>query len=110
MTQTRALLPGSAALDAGDNTLANNALLTTDQRGPGFARIVDGPDADTTDTVDIGAFEAQVSVEDITDKAAQRRYTASVHLQCGRRGEHHFGDGYVFEYDAGAEQSRRTSP
>jgi hypothetical protein len=26
-------------------------------------------DADTTATVDIGAFEAQVSVEDITDKA-----------------------------------------
>ena len=39
-----------------------------DQRGAGFARIVDGPDADTTATVDIGAFEAQVSVEDITDK------------------------------------------
>jgi hypothetical protein len=35
----------------------------------GLGRKVDGPDADTTDTVDIGAFEAQVSVEDISDKA-----------------------------------------
>jgi CSLREA domain-containing protein len=68
-TQTHAFLSGSPALDAGSNTLATNAALTTDQRGSGFARVVDGPDADTTATVDIGAFEAQVSVEDITDKA-----------------------------------------
>src|SRR5207248_4861343 len=68
-TQTMALLSGSLALDGGNNTIANNAGLTTDQRGSGFTRVVDGPDADTTDTVDIGAFEAQVSVEDITDKA-----------------------------------------
>jgi uncharacterized repeat protein (TIGR01451 family) len=66
-TMTRALLAGSPALDAGDNVAA--AGLTTDQRGSGFNRILDGPDADTTDTVDIGAFEAQVSVEDVTDKA-----------------------------------------
>jgi hypothetical protein len=51
-TQTRALLPGSAALDAGDNTLATNNGLTTDQRGAGFNRIVNG-------TVDIGAFESR---------------------------------------------------
>ena len=68
-TQTIALLAGSPAVDAGSNTAANNAGLTTDQRGPGFARIVDGADADTTDTVDIGAFEAQLSLQDITDKA-----------------------------------------
>ena len=68
-TQTQALLSGSPALDAGSNTLAGDAGLATDQRNTGFARIVDGPDADTTATVDIGAFEAQVSVEDITDKA-----------------------------------------
>jgi hypothetical protein len=69
-TQTMALLAGSPALDGGSNTIANDAGLTTDQRGLGFARIVDAADADTTDTVDIGAFEAQVSVEDITDKTA----------------------------------------
>src|SRR6185369_17094861 len=33
------------------------------------ARIVDGPDADATDTVDIGAFEMNVWVEDISDKS-----------------------------------------
>src|SRR5262249_7043084 len=46
--------PGSPALDAGDNTVAINAGLTTDQRGAGFARILDSADADTTQTVDIG--------------------------------------------------------
>ncbi|HEX3083467.1 MAG TPA: choice-of-anchor Q domain-containing protein, partial [Pyrinomonadaceae bacterium] len=67
-TQTHALLAGSPALDAGNNCVANPAhcgdsnitQLTTDQRGPGYNRIVDGPDADTTATVDIGAYESQV--------------------------------------------------
>jgi predicted outer membrane repeat protein len=45
-TQTMALLPGSPAIDAGDNTGAP----ATDQRG--FPRIVGG-------TIDIGAFELQ---------------------------------------------------
>jgi hypothetical protein len=47
-TQTHAVLPGSPALDAGDNTGAPQ----WDQRGPGFPRIVNG-------TIDIGAFEVQ---------------------------------------------------
>jgi hypothetical protein len=47
-TQTMALLPGSPAIDAGDNTGAPQF----DQRGPGFPRIVNG-------TIDIGAFEVQ---------------------------------------------------
>jgi uncharacterized delta-60 repeat protein len=54
-TQTIALLPGSPAIDAGNNALAVDAQgnpLTTDQRG--FARIVHG-------TVDIGAFEVQTT-------------------------------------------------
>jgi hypothetical protein len=68
-TQTRALQSNSVAFDAGDNALATAAGLTTDQRSIGFSRSVDGPDADTTATVDIGAFEAQVSLEDIPDKA-----------------------------------------
>jgi hypothetical protein len=46
-TQTMPLLPGSPALDAGQNTLV--AGITTDQRG--FARTVNS-------TVDIGAFES----------------------------------------------------
>jgi hypothetical protein len=45
-TQTIALLPGSPAIDAGDNTNAS----TTDQRS--FSRIVNG-------TIDIGAFESR---------------------------------------------------
>ena len=61
-TQTHALLAGSPALDAGSNTVASNAGLTLDQRGAGFNRLVDGPDADATATVDVGAFESQVWV------------------------------------------------
>jgi hypothetical protein len=68
-TLTHALLSGSTAIDAGDNTLATNAgLTTTDQRGTGFPRKMDGADANAAQTVDIGAFELHPSVEDITDK------------------------------------------
>ncbi len=53
-TPTIALLPGSPALGAGSIALAVDPTtgqpLTTDQRGAGFARVVDG-------RVDIGAFE-----------------------------------------------------
>ena len=61
-TPTRALLAGSPAIDKGLNALAvdpsnGNAALTTDQRGAGFPRIIDG-NGDLTATVDIGAFEA----------------------------------------------------
>jgi len=48
-TFTHALRPGSAALDAGDNTGAP----AFDQRGTPFSRIVNG-------VVDIGAFESPV--------------------------------------------------
>jgi hypothetical protein len=54
-TQRMAFLPGSPAINAGNNALvvdASNNPLTYDQRGPGFPRIVGG-------TVDIGAFENQ---------------------------------------------------
>ena len=43
--------------------------LAFDQRGTGFPRKADGPDANTTQTLDIGAFEAGVSIEDIPDKS-----------------------------------------
>lgn len=50
-TKTHALLAGSIAINAGSNTLIPDGV-TTDQRGPGFARISGGK-------VDIGAFETQ---------------------------------------------------
>jgi len=57
-TQTIALLNGSPAIDAGSNSLAvdpnTGSPLTTDQRGPGFPRIVNN-------TVDIGAYEVQAT-------------------------------------------------
>jgi hypothetical protein len=49
-TQTIALGPGSVAIDAGNNAAARR--LATDQRGPGYPRIVNC-------RVDIGAFEVQ---------------------------------------------------
>src|SRR5262249_19875831 len=53
-TFTMALLPGSPAIDAGDNTDAPD----WDQRGPGFPRIVGIIDPDNP-IMDIGAFEVQ---------------------------------------------------
>jgi CSLREA domain-containing protein len=68
-TQTHALLLGSPAIDAGDNTVTGSPLsLSTDQRGSGFARQVEGSDANSTPDVDIGAFETQVSISDTTNK------------------------------------------
>jgi len=89
-TQTHALLAGSPALDAGDNCVVNNSclpaygfLLSTDQRGTGFSRNVDGPDADTTATVDIGAFEAQLSLADIVDQTINEDGTLSLPFNLG---------------------------
>ena len=66
-TLIHSLLDGSLALDAGDDCVTQPAhcgdaalpQLTSDQRGIGFNRIVDGPDANTTATVDVGAYEKQ---------------------------------------------------
>jgi CSLREA domain-containing protein len=66
-TKTMALLAGSPAIDAGSNAAATAAGLTTDQRGPGFARIVGG-------AVDIGAFEVQNSAPTITRPGTQIAY------------------------------------
>ncbi|QDT30334.1 putative outer membrane protein PmpI precursor [Gimesia panareensis] len=52
LTWTHALLPDSAAINAGSNAAVEQAGLTTDQRGSGYERIKEG-------TVDIGAYEVQ---------------------------------------------------
>ena len=53
LTSTMALLPGSPAIDAGDDSVLGSPLfLMTDQRGPGFPRKAGSH-------VDIGAFEVQ---------------------------------------------------
>jgi hypothetical protein len=51
-TQTHALLTGSPAIDASTNPVASFTGNAYDQRGPGFARVVNG-------VADIGAFEVQ---------------------------------------------------
>lgn len=74
-TLTHALMSNSPALDAGDNCVtdvahcgdSNISQLTTDQRSAGFSRMVDGPDADTTATVDIGAYETQAPLANLAD-------------------------------------------
>jgi CSLREA domain-containing protein len=74
-TMTHALLTGSAALDAGDNCVtdaahcgdAHTPQLLTDQRGTSFTRLADGPDADTTAIVDIGAYETQPALANVPD-------------------------------------------
>jgi CSLREA domain-containing protein len=79
-TLTHALLPNSPALDAGSNAnlppdtsdLDGDGNTTEpipfDQRGAGLIRVVDSTDPDSTSTVDIGAFEAQVSLDELSDQ------------------------------------------
>ena len=89
-TQTHALLVGSPAFDKGDNCVFDNTCspalglsLTTDQRGTGFSRKVDGPDADVTNTVDIGAFEAQISLTDFADQTINEDGSLSLPFNIG---------------------------
>ena len=55
-TQTMALLSGSPAIDAGCTGLVAYDHITTDQRGQGFDRFLDG-DGNASVAVDIGAYE-----------------------------------------------------
>src|SRR5262249_14226435 len=60
--------------------------VTTDQRGAGFLRAADSADANLTQTVDIGAFEAQVSVEDIQNKSTAEDTPLSFSFNLGEAG------------------------
>jgi hypothetical protein len=76
-TQTYALLADSTAIDAGNNCVLNDSCspalgfsLTTDQRGAGFNRAIDG-NGDGTATVDIGAYEVHtILVTNTADSGA----------------------------------------
>jgi hypothetical protein len=71
-TKTMALLPGSPAIDAGDDVWVGT--LATDQRGTGFARVVGAH-------VDIGAYEAQNLSQTISfGPLANQTYGATVTL------------------------------
>lgn len=78
-TQTHALLSGSPAFDAGNNALVTsppfNGPPFTDQRGNGFNRIVDGPDANATATVDVGAYERQAVFPNLSDVSSNEDTT-----------------------------------
>lgn len=79
LTQTHALLAGSPASDAGNNALVTSPPFDgppfTDQRGAGFNRIVDGPDGNTTATVDIGAYETQAVFPNLVDSTTNEDTT-----------------------------------
>jgi uncharacterized protein (TIGR03437 family) len=66
-TPTHALLVGSNALDAGNNSGSG---VLTDQRGAGFNRTVDLPAGNAADGADIGAFEAQTAPDNPPTAAA----------------------------------------
>ena len=87
LTQTHALLAGSPALDGGNNSRVTNPPFSgppfTDQRGTGFDRIVDGPDADAIGTVDLGAYEAQVSLANISDQTINEDGSLSLPFNVG---------------------------
>jgi predicted outer membrane repeat protein len=71
-TPTMALLPGSPAIDAGDDSVLGPPLsLTTDQRGPGFTRKFGLH-------VDIGAFELQPVASSLFDTCLKDYATGNV--------------------------------
>jgi CSLREA domain-containing protein len=90
-TKTHALLSNSTALDAGDNCVtdvahcgdANISQLTSDQRGAGFSRLVDGPDVDTTAVVDIGAYETQTPLANLADASTNEDTQLQVVFDAG---------------------------
>ncbi len=89
LTLTHAPLPGSPVLDAGNNASVVNPPFPgppfTDQRGASFNRIVDGPDANATATVDIGAVEQQVPLAGIADTSTNEDTELIIPFHIGDR-------------------------
>ncbi|HKU74722.1 MAG TPA: choice-of-anchor Q domain-containing protein [Pyrinomonadaceae bacterium] len=93
-TQTYSLLSDSPALDAGDNCVTEVThcgeptvpQVTTDQRGAGFNRIVDGPDANTTAIVDIGAYETQLPLASLANTTTNEDKQLVVPFDAGDAG------------------------
>ncbi len=94
-TQTMALLPGSPAIDAGSDAIAQALGLSTDQRGPGFPRIL-GP------AVDLGAFEAQSPFANLTPAD---RFVQALYLdELGRAGSTAELDSWAVAFNDGSSQ------
>ena len=76
VTKTHALLPGSAAINGGDNNalndtnlnIVNRRAITQDPRGEGYERIVD-------ETIDIGAFEVQHTFAEVELRIVDEKTT-----------------------------------
>jgi hypothetical protein len=81
---TIALLPGSPAINAGDDSVLGSPLfLTTDQRGAGFAR-------QSGAHVDIGAFEFQVQVGPSFDTCLKDNSTGNLFQFNSTTGQYRF--------------------
>jgi hypothetical protein len=94
-TQTHALLSTSPAIEAGSNANlptdtfdldgdANTAeTLPVDQRGTAFPRVADSADVNTVQTVDIGAYEAHPTIEDIANQSTNEDTVKNVLFNLG---------------------------
>src|SRR4029079_13670927 len=76
-----ALLPADMLDLDGDANTAE--AVPFDERGTTFSRTVDGPDDNLTATVDIGAFEAQISIGDIPNKTLNEDGSLSFSFDLG---------------------------
>jgi hypothetical protein len=102
-TITHALLPGSPAIDAGNNAYATEF----DQRGPGYPRIVSG-------TIDIGAFEVQPPTQ-VThySVSAPASVVAGSAFNVTVKSVNDFGDtvdGYIGTVHFGSSDSQASLP
>ncbi len=99
-TETIALLRGSPAIDAGSVALAvdptSGLPLATDERGPGFARVVKG-------TVDAGAFELCATFASATSPAPT--ITGERVVDAGR-GSHAHVAGFELTFSQALEAAR----